>query len=906
MRSGLEIQAALTAFVAKWSGFSGTEKAEAQTFLNELFACYGNDRSEVGARFEDFATSAGFMDLHWPGVLIVEMKGPTVPLEKARDQRERYWQESSDEAANVPAARWVVACNFREFEIWEPGRFPTAPRARFALAELPDRYDALLFLQSDAIEPVFAEHRRALTTDAAAHIADLYQSLADRGAAPVDEIQRFTMQLVWCLFAEDLGMLDDYPLQATIIDLLGQQNPDSARDIGYLFELLNQKGDHNRQGRYTGTKYVNGELFARPARVLMTKAELQHLKKAAEFDWRAVDPTIFGSLMEGILGDERRERLGAHYTHEADIMKIVVPTIVRPWRERIEAAATPATARAVLDELCAFRVLDPACGCGNFLYVAYRELRGLESELKQRHAELTAARGEAPATDLPFYPLANIRGIDIEQVAVMVARITLWMGHRQMVDRYGPAEPVLPLTDLSGIRAIDALQSDWPEVDAIIGNPPFLGSQLLRSSLGDGYLAWLASTFGIGIKDLCVYWFRKAHDHLKPGQRAGLVGTNSISQNTAREGSLDYIVSHDGVITDAISSQRWPGDAKVHVSLVNWVKKPAEPVQSFVLDGDEVMGITPSLREGGTDDWQPKPLAANTGRCFQGPIPVGKGFILTTDEARALLDDANVDYSKVVRPFLTSDDIASRVDQSPSRWIIDFGQMSLERAMKYPRALSLVRERVKPFRETVRRENHRLRWWQYGEPRVGLRRAVGPLSRSIAVGAHAKRLNLTWISPWTLANNANMIFAFDDDYSMGILLSRAHDAWAWAQSSTLETRLRYTPTTVFETFPWPDPVSDAQRQAVATAASTLYVRRSELCREHQTGLTALYNLMSEGGFTDLAALHKKLDVAVAAAYGWPATVAQDPRQLVARLTELNRQITLGERAYSPFGADTLA
>lgn len=151
-----------------------------------------------------------------------------------------------------------------------------------------------------------------------------------------------------------------------------------------------------------------------------------------------------------------------------------------------------------------------------------------------------------------------------------------------------------------------------------------------------------------------------------------------------------------------------------------------------------------------------------------------------------------------------------------------------------------------------------------------------------------------------------MIFAFDDDYSMGILLSRAHDAWAWAQSSTLETRLRYTPTTVFETFPWPDPVSDAQRQAVATAASTLYVRRSELCREHQTGLTALYNLMSEGGFTDLAALHKKLDVAVAAAYGWPATVAQDPRQLVARLTELNRQITLGERAYSPFGADTLA
>jgi len=904
VRSGLEIQAALAAFVVKWSGFSGTERAEAQTFLNELFACYGSDRSEVGALFEDFATSAGFMDLHWPGVLIVEMKAPTVGLEKAADQRERYWRESANEAEDIPAARWVVACNFREFEIWEPGRFPGAARARFSLAELPDRYDALLFLQSETIEPVFAEHRRELTTDAARHIADLYTSLADRAAAPIDEIQRFTMQLVWCLFAEDLGMLDGYPLQATILELLASPHPDSARDIGYLFELLNQKGDHNRQGRYAGTRYVNGELFARPAKVLMTKPELEHLKRASEFDWRAVDPTIFGSLMEGILGDERRERLGAHYTHEADIMKIVGPTIVRPWRERVEATSTPAEVRALLDELVTFCVLDPACGCGNFLYVAYRELRGLEFELKQRYARLCAEQGIPAASDLPYYPLTNVKGIDIEQVAVMVARVTLWMGHRQMVERFGPAEPVLPLTDLSGVRAIDALQAEWPEVDAIIGNPPFLGSQLLRANLGDGYLRWLSSTFGVGIKDLCVYWFRKAHDHLKPGQRAGLVGTNSVSQNTAREASLDYIVEKGGVITDAVSSQRWPGDAKVHVSLVNWVKQPTAPVEQFVLDGDEVSGITSSLREGDADDWKPQPLTANRDKCFQGPIPVGKGFIVTEAEAQSMLADGSAEYAKVIRPFLTSDDIASRPDQSPSRWIIDFAQMGLEHATRFPRALAIVRERVKPFRDTVRREGHRLKWWQYGEPRVGMRKATEPLDRSIAVGAHAKRLNLTWLDPRTLANNANMVFAFDDDYSMGILLSRAHDAWAWAQSSTLKGDLRYTPTTVFATFPWPDPVTPEQREAVASASAALYARRSELCREHDMGLTALYNLMDEGGFTDLAALHKKLDVAVAAAYGWPASVAHDSAELVRRLTALNREIVEGGRTYNPFG-DTL-
>lgn len=906
MRSGLEIQAALTAFVAKWASYEGSEKAEAQTFLNELFAAYGSDRTEVGAKFEDFVNSAGFMDLHWPGVLIVEMKAPSVSLEKAKDQRRRYWQESSNSAENIQAARFVIACNFLEFEIWEPGRFPNEPRVTFPLAELPDRYDALLFLQSQTSEPVFAEHRRALTTEAARHIADLYTSLADRAAAPIDEIQRFTMQLVWCLFAEDLGMLDGYPLQSTVDALLNDPQGDSARDIGYLFTLLNQKGDHNRQGRYAGTRYVNGDLFAKPAAVFMNHGELVHLKAAAEFDWRAVDPTIFGSLMEGVLGEERRERLGAHYTHEADILKIVGPTIVRPWRDRIAATTTPAAARALLDELCAFRVLDPACGCGNFLYVAYRELRGLEAELKARIASLAASSG-TPAPDVTgvYYPLANIYGIDIENIAVLIARVTLWMGHRQMVDRFGEAEPVLPLIDLSGVRAADALATPWPEVDTIIGNPPFLGSQLLRAGLGGEYVEWLKRSFKIGVKDLCVYWFRKAHDHLKPGQRAGLVGTNSVSQNTAREGSLDYIVANGGVLTDAVSSQKWPGDAKVHVSIVNWVKKPSAAPDGFILDGEPAPGITTRLRPLTPRDHNPSALAANRGFCFQGPIPVGAGFIIDAAIAVSLLDDPEAAYADVVRPYLVGDDIAKSTTQAPSRWIVDFAQMSLELATKYPRALSIVREYVLPFRKTVRREGHRSKWWQFGEARVGMRRALSKLSRYASVGRVGKRMLLSWQDSSTCPSDLVNVFAFDDDYSMGILMSRAHDAWAWAQSSTLETRLRYTPSTVFETFPWPDPVDEATRERVAAAASALYERRSALCLEHNMGLTKLYNLMDEGGFADLAALHKALDVAVAAAYGWPTSVAQDGDALVARLTELNRQIITGERAYAPFGAQPM-
>jgi hypothetical protein len=341
----------------------------------------------------------------------------------------------------------------------------------------------------------------------------------------------------------------------------------------------------------------------------------------------------------------------------------------------------------------------------------------------------------------------------------------------------------------------------------------------------------------------------------------------------------------------------------VHVSLVNWVKQPSEAVDQFVLDGDEVSGITSSLREGGADDWKPQPLAANRDKCFQGPNPVGKGFIIASDEAIELLTDDEVSYHDVVRPFLTSEDIASDPSQEASRWIIDFDSRGLEAAIKYPKALSIIRERVKPIRANNSMPRRRDFWWQLGTNANGMRAALAPLPRYFAVGRHGKRVAVAVVPASTMASDATNVFAFDDDYSMGILLSKAHDAWAWAQSSTLKGDLRYTPTTVFATFPWPDPVTDDQRQAVATAASALYARRSELCLEHNMGLTALYNLMDDGGFADLAALHKKLDVAVAAAYGWPASVAQNPTELVTRLTARNREIVEGRRPYNPFRAN---
>jgi hypothetical protein len=898
--SGAQIQSNLVKFARSWEKYRGTERAEAQTFLNELFVAYGQDRREAGARFEDPQTEGGILDLLYPGVAIIEMKAPAQAsrLDHHREQALRYWHHSDDPAEGRPAPPYVVLCAFQRFEVWEPGRFPSGPRDSFDLDELADRYEALLFLAGQ--HPLFLAHRRHLTQDAAERVAALNVSLSDRHAADPSVIRRFLLQTVWCLFAEGLGLLPHEPFSQILMALRADPSRSSAAELGYLFTILNLTADQKGSGGglYAEAPYVNGGLFEEPARVHLQPAELEILAEVAAFEWRDVDPTIFGALMEDCLGRERRWELGAHYTYEADIMRIVRPSIIDPWTERIASSQSIAATIEALQNLCGLRVLDPACGCGNFLYVAYREIRSLEQTAKQQINDLAASAGVAPPKDLPSFPISNIQGIEIDEFAVMIARLTLWMGHKLVTDQFGLVEPVLPLVDLSGIKVGDSLVLKWPDVEVIIGNPPFHGAQQLRSALGDDYINWLKSTFGCGVKDLCVYWFRKAADRLPPGGRAGLVGTNSISQNRAREASLDYVVAHGGVITSAISTEVWPGDANVHVSIVNWVKDPQVSPSEYVLDDRRVSGITTSLREG---DGSPSPeaLPANAGRAFQGPIPVGEGFVLTPDEARDVLADGRAPYERVIRPYLIGDDIANEPHQRPSRWIIDFSSMPLEEAQKFPRALAIVEERVKP--ERLRNKDARFKrdWWLFGRPRGEMRDALGGLSRYLGGTATGKRLLFCWCDRSWCPSNASNVFAFEDDFAFGLLSSAAHLAWAWRWSSTMKSDLRYTPTTVFATFPWPYAVEDSKREEVSELAAELVSVRTKLCAATGVGLTRLYNTMDAGGHRDLANLHFRLDRAVVACYGWPSKIAQDPAELVAHLALRNAEITAGTE-YVPF------
>jgi hypothetical protein len=898
--TGEEIQRELVDFARRWSLYDGSERAEAQTFLNELFACYGTNRLDAGARFE--APQEGkFLDLLWERRCIIEMKRPSEArrLASHRVQALDYWENSADPRRNIPAPTYVVLCAFQHFEIWEPGKYPKEPRTKFDLVELPDRMDALMFLAGR--EPVFIASQEAVTRQAVSLVTNLYARLGDRRAAGPDVLRDFLLQCVWCMFAEDLGQLEGYLYTQIIDDLIANPQRSSADDLGQLFEWLNRPGPRPEAGIYASTRYVNGGLFEHPARVHLDHEELLALRLACEYDWRKVEPHIFGSLMQDALGRDAQRELGAHYTHEVDIQKVITPSIVDPWRSRIDDASTLSQVQALQNELLDYVILDPACGSGNFLYIAYREMRRLEQRLHAKEQDLRLAAGRRRATQsalTAFFPLTNIKGLEINAFAVALARVTLWMAHKLSVDELDLDEATLPLEDLSGIRAGDALRVRWPDASVIVGNPPFHGDRNLRGLLGDDYVAWLKSEFDCGVKDHCVYWFRKAHDQLQPGQRAGLVGTNSVAQNRARSASLNYIVENEGVITDAVSTQDWPGDAAVDVSIVNWVKAPPEAPSGFMLDGREVDGIDTALVASTIPNADVRVISANRGKAFQGFLP-GAKFDVDLERGQELLALADAPYHDVVRLYLIGKDIASRMDQSPSRYTIDFAQMSLEEAMRYPAALAVLREQARDARESSTSYHRNPHWWQYLWPRPELRRAVRGLDRYIVGTATGKRILFSWCDITWRASNLTNAFALDSDYAMGVLTSRIHTDWAAARSSTLEDRIRYTPSSAFETFPWPQ--SDASnRDRIEICIRELLGIRSKLCVEHQVGLTELYNRVDEGAFDALRQSHRALDAAVIAAYRWERDVIEDVVERNRRLYALNAMVLDAQGSYTPF------
>ena len=473
-----------------------------------------------------------------------------------------------------------------------------------------------------------------------------------------------------------------------------------------------------------------------------------------------------------------------------------------------------------------------------------RELRRLEKDLHEREEELRHAAGRPQQAISLHFPLSNIRGIEVDGFAVALARVTLWMGHKLAVDESELNEATLPLGDLSGIRRADALRTEWPQADAVIGNPPFHGDRNLRRILGSPYVEWLKEEFGIGVKDYCVYWFRKAHDHLEQRKRAGLVGTNSISQNRARGVSLQYIVDNAGVITSAVSSQDWPGEAAVDVSIVNWIKEPPTPPQPIILDGAEVDAIDPSLRAG--TDSEPVALPANRGVAFQGMLP-GANYIADNRVAEHLRAQDQPRNRDVVRPYLSGSDIANDPLQRPSRFIVDFGTRTLEEAMEYPDPLQIVRFQARQSREESRSYGRNPRWWQFLWPRPVFREKVAGKGRFIAGTATGKRILFCWCDPEVVASPPPTSSRSTRNTTLSCSPPVFTPPWRYVMLALIPDLLH--PDVSFRDVPLaiPDPPWAARSDCSCCASRRSRVGR-KIRLECEIGLTRLYNEVDEGAY----------------------------------------------------------
>lgn len=902
--------APLLAFSEAAKVFRGDEKGEAQTFLNRFFAAFGYaDAIAAGAVFETRVAKGsasghtGFADLVWrssdkpprPGVLF-EMKKRGEPLEKHRRQAFTYWERL---VPNRP--RYVVLCNFDWFWIYDFDTQIDEPVDRIALADLSQRATAFSFMISSEDKPIFKNNQQEITQEAAMRMGQLYRNLEKRLCTKSSDIeplqiQRFVLQCVLAMFAEDRGLLPQDIFTRSVLDCL---EGESAYDlIGGLFLQMNLPGV--TQGRrFKGVDYFNGGLFSEILPIDLETQELEVLKVAAQEDWSQIRPAIFGSIFEGTAnGDERRAH-GMHFTSEIDIMKIVRPTISHYWEAKIEAAITIRDLEQLHEELTTYRVLDPACGSGNFLYVAYQEMKDLEKIILDRICDLKQS------VQIPLRSVSPLQffGIDTNSFAVQLAQVTMTIARKVAIDRLQIKEEALPLDTLDqNIVRQDALFKPWPQADAIIGNPPFLGGKHLRLNLGDKYIDRVFARFP-EVKDsvdFCSYWFRLAHDALPDGGRAGLVATNSISQGKSRAASLDYIARNGGVIHSAVSTQPWSGEANVHVSIVNWVKEPILEPYQLSLDEVLVETINTSLKAT-LDVTIAARLQANLNWCFQGVIPVGKGFIVTEDQVKEWIK-ANPKNAEVLKLFSMGANLAKNPHGKPERWIIDFDELEFDESSIYNLPFDHIKRVVRPERENNRDLRARNYWWRFLRPRPEMRELIRPLSLYFAVPRVSKWATFLPCPQEWLPGDKSVVVASDDFYILGILLSSTHRAWVSVQASTLKADTAYTHNTCFETFPFPQKPSQKIINDIRQIAQDLHDYRTQIMEQRQWGITQLYNGYFHEPASGLAKLHAKLDKAVLKAYGFKAS-DDILEKLLALNLELAEKEQQGEAIVGPWALD---
>lgn len=942
-------------FIDRWKPVALSERASAQSHFNDLCRLLDHPTPiEADPRGEHFTFEKGlqksggglgFADVWKRQHFAWEYKKKRRNLGDALDQLARY-------ALALESPPLHIACDTDQFRVVTAWTNTVPVSYDISLDDLrePAKLDILRAAFHDPTKLRKGGSRADLTKKAADRFSTIALRLRERGHAP-EAVAHLVNRLAFLFFAEDVRLLPTGYFRRAIEEVAGRAHETKAL-FDALFAVL-QKG-----GRFGLERlpHINGGLFDEQPALPLDEGDVQLLIEAGRQDWAHIDPSIFGTLFERFLDPDKRAQIGAHYTDAEKIMRIVEPVLMRPLRVEWEGARAEIerlTDRArkkgpkakewqraeecrsvFLERLRTLEILDPACGSGNFLYMALHAVKDLEHTANQE----CEIYGLPPR--MPMVGPEILRGIEINPLAAELARTTVWIGDIQWAVRNGfyvRPEPVLRRLDTiecrdalidgganaTGASSARVTEAAWPRAEFIVGNPPFLGGKMLRRNLGDAPVEALFETYRGRVPaeaDLVAYWFEKAREQVTRGdaRRVGLVTTNSIRGGANRR-VLERIAT-DMPIFSAWADEPWIVDgAAVRVSLVCFGE--TLPDEAAELDGQPVERINPDLTGVGADLTGVARLAENRGVAFMGNTK-GGAFDVPGDVARAWLSaPLNVNgrsNADVLRPWINGLDIARR---PRDMWIIDFNAMGSDNeAAFYEAPFAHVLAHVKPERVKNRREVYARNWWKHVEARPALTAALSPLTRYIGTARVAKHRLFGWFDPIVVPDSQVIAIARDDDTAFGVLHSRFHEAWSLRLCSWLGVGNdpRYTPTSTFETYPFPanltpnvkarDYMDEPNARRIGAAAQKLHALRSawlnppdhvqvepevvpgfpdrRLPRHANTvevlkkrTLTNLYN--ERPRWLDDA--HVELDRAVAAAYGWPEDIAIDGAldQLVA-------------------------
>src|SRR5579871_2002169 len=962
------------AFINKWKRASLNERQTAQEHFIDLCHLFGHptpsEDDPIGDRFafEKGATKVGggkgFADVWKKDYFAWEYKRRNSNLDDALNQLIRY-------APALESPPLQVVCDIEHFRIHTAWTNTVPAKYEIRLDELTDPGPREIlrnvFYDPEKLKPT--KTRAAITTEAADKFSAIALRLQGRGTP--EDIAHFVNQLVFCFFANSVKLLPD-DLFPKLLKQSSQKPERAQRYLSKLFAAMESGGDFD----LNDIAWFNGGLFDGRRALPLDDGDIGLLVAAASLDWSLIDPSIFGTLFERFLDPDKRAQIGAHYTDRDKIIKLIEPVILRPLRAEWENAKTeirkllsgqtkpPMRAKPnrrmtpleaaeetrfrYLERLRNLRILDPACGSGNFLYLALQGVKDIENKANLECEML----GLSP--QLPIIGPEILRGIEINPLAAELARTTIWIGDIQWRIRNGIyAKPRPILRKLDAIECRDALlaatpllleaperpqrkarskppnarskhiEAGWPAAEFIVGNPPFLGIRLMRNGLGDKAVDQLFEIYEGRVSreaDLVVYWFEKARAMLKTGQskRIGLVATNSIRAGANRR-IIDQIAA-ESKIFDAWSDEPWVIDgAAVRVSLVCFGFG-----QDVVrLNGKVTTKINSDLTTGSLNFTNIKRLSENMEIAYMGDTK-GGSFDVPGELAREWLrqpqNPNGRPNSDVVRPWRNGMDLTRR---PRDMWLIDFGwQMSERDAALYHAPFQYVKEHVLPERLKNRRETYKSNWWRHVEPRPAFRVAMQAHKRYLATPRVAKHRIFVWLESAIIPDSRAFGFIRSDDTFFGVLHSRFHEAWSLRTCSWhgVGNDTTYNSAGVFETFPFPEGLTpniplaryaaDPRAIAIADAARRLDELRNawlnppdlvrvepEVVRGYPDRILpkdtvaaailrgrTLTNLYNERPQW-LVNAHRDLDDAVAAAYGWPADISEN--EALANLLELN-------------------